>query len=392
MPGLTPYTFSLYIPHLNAVAQTNGISSSPGEITPIPDPLLLTPDITDTSGDTDADGLSDLAEHVIGTRADLPDTDADGLSDFTEVQQGLNPLSGLNLPIGVIASLPLSSDAMTIATHNNTALIATDSGLALVDITSPEQPLLLSELDLPGFNHDIIVSPSTEIAAVLADASTFKGPDFGVHLVSIADPANPTLIRTLRIQASLIRELNGLLYALVDNQLRTYDISTGLELDWITLDPTPELIEVSPNLIVVSQAETLTFFTPSHTGWIETSTFPHSLGYPKCLLLDGPTLFFGTFTGFITIDVSNPANPTVLGQPDSTQLVNHALASNGSGMLAVVSSFAGPATLDLSLYDVRDLTDTTRFLTTITTPGAPNDVALHHGIAYVADGSSGLTV
>lgn len=393
MPGLTPYTFSLYIPHLNTVAQTNGISSSPGEITPIPDPILLTPDVTDTSGDTDADGLSDLAEYVIGTRPDLPDTDNDGLSDFFEVQQGLNPLSGLNLPVGVIAQLPLSSDAMKITTDHNTALIATaDAGLALVDITTPEQPLLLAELDLPGFNHDVVASPTTGIAAILADASTFNGPDFGIHLVSYSNPANPSLIRTIHVQASLIQELNGLLYALVDNQLRTYDITTGLELSWITLDPPPEFIEISPNLMVVSQAETLTFFTPTNTGWTEASSLPHSLGYPKCLLLDGPTLFFGTFTGFITIDVSDPTSPAILGQPDSTQLVNHALASNGSGMLAVVSSFAGPATLDLSLYDVRDLTDTTRFLTTITTPGAPNDVALHHGIAYVADGSSGLTV
>jgi len=44
--------------------------------------------------DSDADGLSDADEALLGTNPLVPDTDGDGLSDFDEVLQGLNPNTG----------------------------------------------------------------------------------------------------------------------------------------------------------------------------------------------------------------------------------------------------------------------------------------------------------
>ncbi|MEQ1729969.1 MAG: hypothetical protein ABL982_16510, partial [Vicinamibacterales bacterium] len=56
------------------------------------------------SGDTDGDGLENLAEFIVGTRADRIDTDGDGLGDLVELQQHLSPTGGAAIPTGVIAS------------------------------------------------------------------------------------------------------------------------------------------------------------------------------------------------------------------------------------------------------------------------------------------------
>jgi alpha-tubulin suppressor-like RCC1 family protein len=52
----------------------------------------LNPAIDDRNGDKDGDGLTNIREYVLGTRADLADTDGDGLSDSFEVAHGTNPL------------------------------------------------------------------------------------------------------------------------------------------------------------------------------------------------------------------------------------------------------------------------------------------------------------
>ena len=58
--------------------------------------------------DTDGEGLFDEAERIIGTSLTLADTDGDGINDRAEIEQGLDPLSNLAFPTGIIASLPLS--------------------------------------------------------------------------------------------------------------------------------------------------------------------------------------------------------------------------------------------------------------------------------------------
>ena len=63
----------------------------------------------------------------------------------------------------------------------------------------------------------------------------------------------------------------------------------------------------------------------------------------------------------------------------------------GTPLLLDVTSFAGPSTLALSLYDASDSTDVTRFLTSFDTPGDARAVSIYNGLAYVVD-SAGLQV
>lgn len=52
----------------------------------------LDPTRDDAGEDPDGDGLTNLQEYQLGTRANLADSDGDGMSDGWEVRYGLDPL------------------------------------------------------------------------------------------------------------------------------------------------------------------------------------------------------------------------------------------------------------------------------------------------------------
>ncbi|MHC1762986.1 MAG: hypothetical protein AB9869_01585 [Verrucomicrobiia bacterium] len=393
----TEYTFEIYDPTLNLVAMTQGTSQPSGATTYIADPVWQIPGLNAAIDDEDGDGLTDAAEQVVGTRADLADTDGDGPSDLEELRQGQNPLTGLSLPNGVIAALPLRGEARDLVLDGTRAYVATGShGLAVVDISAPSQPLLLAELDLSGLNRHIVFSRTTAMLAILAESETFLGPDWAVHLISLADPQQPALVRSIAVEATALAEENGLLFVAVGDQLRIYDITTGNEMGWDSLPETPTSILAEGELLFMTWNDTVSIFSHDGVSVEELGTVTHSLGQPPRsappMVKQEDILFVGTLRGYITIDVSNPSQPRIIGQPAATQLAMHSIALTGSGILAAVTSFSGPSTLEFSLYDASDVADVNQFLTTIATPGNSEAVVLANGFAFVADDRAGFTV
>ncbi len=62
----------------------------------------LNPLLADGNGDLDSDGLTNLQESLIGTRADLADTDGDGFSDKVEVDWKTDPTVAFSSPLTII--------------------------------------------------------------------------------------------------------------------------------------------------------------------------------------------------------------------------------------------------------------------------------------------------
>ena len=354
--------------------------------------------------DTDGEGLLDEVEQVLGTNPNLVDTDEDGIDDLTEVQQGLSPLDNQDFPTGIVASLTLQGEAnevsivgSTLEPTGQTAYIATGShGLAIVDASEFSNPIIVSQLDLPGTATDVAVDASLNIAVVAAGAE-------GLHLVDITDSGAPSLQTTLDINASQVEVLDGLVYTSVGSQLRTYDLLDGSEVESLFLDGTIQgLAKEGEFLYAVTANQNLHVIDLSTTS----ATLRSSIELPdiaqqifvgngiayiangrEAIFVEGPNP--EPLAGYMTVDVTDPDTPTLISGIDTPQVQSGNLktVTNGSGLAVVAGGFRG-----LQIHNASTPDTTYDLITEIPTPGEAQSVAVAGGIAYVADGTGGLQI
>ncbi|MCA9156158.1 MAG: hypothetical protein KDA38_15305, partial [Planctomycetales bacterium] len=395
LPPETPYRFEIYDFAHQVVSTSIGVSAVSGtdtELAPFRSETLI------GEPDLDMDGLADLAERIVGTAIDRVDTDGDGIADFAELEQGLNPLGNRPFATGMVGSLPLNGEAREIVIEgglandqSQTAYLATGSfGLAIVDVSRFQQPLLISEIDLPGSNVDVSVDSRLGIAVVASDV--------GLHVVDVSMPSEPQLLQTLRGNFTHVEVMDGLAFAAVGGGLRVYDLLTG------------ERVlagSVSGDSIVGMAREGSRFYFRSSTGDLTIVDFESgSLVTRGTLNVEStPGKIFvasgvaylaaedGFNGGFSTVDVSDPDDPQLLSGVDNTSFAGQTVVVNGSGLAIAVGNPGGVFGANaLDLVDIGDLADTSQFQTRYGLPAAPSSVVLAAGIAFVADGEAGLQV
>jgi hypothetical protein len=356
---------------------------------------------SDNSGDSDADGLSDLLEFVLGTNPNALDTDRDGLSDLAEIQQGLDPLSGRGFPTGLIASLPLPGEARevviegsTLNAEQPTAYLALGArGLGIVNVSQFQMPILLGQLDLPGEATDVAVDATLKLAAVAANAG-------GLHLVDVSDPMQPRVRQTLSANASQVEIIGGVAYVAAGSEVRSYDLLTGTFLERLAL---------GGGAITGLACEGLFLYTMDSGRVLRaisisdgTLTALGSLAMPAGggkLFVGGGIAYVaggtGNSAGFATADVSNPNSLALVSGVDAPNIVGRSVAANGSGLAVTVGNVRGPQGQFIAALDVVDVSDpsnTGAFLTRINPSADPFSVAIGAGLAFVAGGSAGLQV
>jgi hypothetical protein len=118
-------------------------------------------------------------------------------------------------------------------------------------------------------------------------------------------------------------------------------------------------------------------------------------GARRLRLFVGGDRAYATFTsGFNAFDLSNPEQPVLIKQNNTTSLGWIQIISNGSGTgLATVGAAStddGPH--EVSMYNLGPDRASAVFLATFETPGLATALALYNGLLYVADGDSGLEV
>jgi hypothetical protein len=398
------YSLLIYDPLRNAVSE--GVAPAPGfAARPIlPDPILRLPGINDLSGDTDEDGLTDLAEDVIGTRRDQKDTDADGASDYVEVQQGRDPLSGIALPVGPVSALPLSGLSKSIALDGTVAYLAQGTGgMAVADLSDPLNPILLSQTALPGDSYDIAHSPTARTAAFVAyasDAQISQGELAQVHFVDVTDPTQPRLFRNFLIGASLIEESDGIYYVGIAEQVRMYDALSGLEIGWFAVEdrasgilPTQsEIFVTTPRkLFIYERALSSPVLKGSVSGDFAAADFQSKVH----MVLDGTRLWVGTARGLLAVDISDRAAPRVLNAAGASPRAFRTLHLSAAKRAIALTTLAANAIVlggQTSVFDVSDPGSTNRLNLILNARGRTYDSALMSGWLVLADGQAGLTV
>ena len=349
------------------------------------------------SRDSDADGLGDLAELILGTDQGRADTDTDGLTDFAEIQQGLDPLSGLALTTGIISALPLPGEAKevvlegsTLNGEQQTAYVALGaSGLGIVNASQFQKPILLGQLDLPGDATDVAVDSNLRIAAVAANAG-------GLHFVNVADPMNPALLQTLALNASQVEVIGGVAYVAAGGNLWSLDLTSRALLQQLPLGGASLTGLASEGLFLYTMDSSHVLRAIDLRNGIMTNrgslTMPSGGG--KVFVGNGIAYMAaeaGFSGGFATADVSNPDALVLLSGVDAANVAGRAVMANGSGLAIAVGAPTGQGNV-LDVLNVSDPANTGVFQTRHFLMAPPFSVAIGAGVSFVADGTGGLQV
>lgn len=387
------------------------ITGESGSEVVIPKAILQAPELFDLDNDgildlldQDGDGLSDLAELIIGTQIDRGDSDSDGLSDGSEIDQDLDPSENFIFPTGIIASVPLFGEAHEIVstsieiTQQQILYIATGShGLAIVDGSEFSNPIILSQLDLPGTSTDVDVDSQQNIAVLASGAG-------GLHIIDVSNPGRPVLQNTIETLGDVTRVelIDGIIYAAGD-RLTAIDLLTGDQLQQLNLgSPVNDLTREGQMLYAITadnQLHSIDISGPiafSRSSIVLPTTASRIfVGNGIAYVANGYETVFATGplpdprAGYATVDVTNPDSPVVLSDIDTpaVQAGNLKTVTNGSGLALVAAGFRG-----LQIHDAQNPDNTYKLVTEIATPGTARSVAIAAGIAYVADDTAGLQV
>lgn len=348
--------------------------------------------VVDPHPDTDADGLSDLVEALLGTAPNRADTDGDDRTDRLELADGTSPLDGLALPNGLVgaAAVP-GGETLTLAAEGNRLYAGgPNTAVTVFDLAQPRQPLRLGTLALPG--QDLSRALAVQAGFVAAGGAN------GLTLIDARDPAAFALIASPSLgNVVALAWLDTEVVALAGATLHLIDGATGERRLTIPLPETGHDVQVTGDFVYVLTSARLIGFRRVDSLLLESDRIDVSGGVApletgRKLFVGGGRAYVGTFTGFSVVDVSNPNHLVLLGTPPSTQAAVHDLAANDAGLLLPVVSFAGTGTLAVGAYDVSNPADVTRFLTSWQTPGAARALTLYQGLGYVADSSGGVQV
>lgn len=345
--------------------------------------------------DSDADGLSDDAEFVIGTDPELPDTDGDGIKDGAEVAQGLMPLDGRPVRTGVTASADTPGIAKDVFALNDVVAVADGpAGVTLFTPFDGTRLIRLAQVDTPGDALRVSVD-----GGLMAVADGIEG----LAVIDVSNPSQARLLRQYNFGARVESVLMVSSLAFVGTataQLLALDLTTGTVLSRTAMEgPVHDLALGGDGLLVLADSTLSVFrFTSGQLRRLGSSPVtgngPDGItGTERLFVADG-VAYASNAGGYDTFDVTDPTAPSRLGDTVAGGFfVFKQIILNGSGVGLAGTGIAGNlSSHHISLYDTSDPTNTGAFITTLPTPGIAHAVSIYNGLAYVADGEAGLQV
>lgn len=354
-------------------------------------PILTRP--IDQSPDSDSDGLSDLAEGIVGTRPDRPDTDGDGLADGAEVQADSNPLDNLPAITGLVGTLPLAGTAKDVCLDGSRALVALGSaGLAVVDVSRVEAPTIIAGVDTPGDARSVACD-RTFVA--VADGTA------GLAIVDISDPPGAFIAHQLNRlgDAHCVVAADGTAYVgTAAGEVIAVHLATGTVGNRLNLGAAIHDLAFYRQYLLAQTINALHVIRLDGDELASIasqpiSLFPEGITARRRVSVSDRFAYVTSYPGYSVVDLAAPAAPVLIGNavehgPNSVKQI----LPTGSdlGVAAVGVNPRDDGTHDVWLYNLRDPNQRTNFTAQFPTPGMARALALHRGLAFVADGASGL--
>ncbi|MCA9168063.1 MAG: Ig-like domain-containing protein [Planctomycetales bacterium] len=393
LPPNTAYEFYRYLASANSWAIYRGVTADSG----VPTVFGEAAEVGVGGLDTDGDGLPDVGERAIGTNPTSRDSDGDGVSDSAEISSGLDPLDDRGFPTGIIASLPVSTQASGLhleSWSNNgeqmLAFVATGAdGLSIVDVSMPPQPVVVSRINLPGNALDVAVDRDLQIAAIATGAT-------GLAFVDLSNVREPSIVSVVGRDISHVQVADGLVYATEGNVLRRYDLDTQEHLDSIELpSQVTDLARQGNTLFVMDVQNLLQAIDIGSTRMTVTGSLPMQDGGGSIAVSDNIAYVAAISNrgSVATVNVTNRAQLSLISNSDiEAPFIAPAtdVANNGSGLGLLVGSPNGES--QLLLLNLKDPTRTDQLLSRIDLPVDPTAIEIAAGFAYVVDSSGGLQV
>ena len=360
---------------------------------------IPTPGFTaSTAPDTDGDGLPDDVEFSVGTDPFRTDTDGDGVDDFAEVMSGHDPLNGVVTGPGILYSLRLPGDAVDICAQDDRAIVAlAGAGVGIVNTFAGLPPTLVALIDTPGSARRVACAGNW--IAVADDGA-------GLAIIDSTDVANARITRRIPfgVRANAVAATGSFAFVgLDDGRILAVDMPSGVVLGSVNIGAGLHDLGVADGVLygisqdnLVSVSLGTDFLTQLGAAPLQPNTKADGVTGFKRLFVGGGRAYAVANPGFDVFDVTKPGALTKIGAlRDHGPNAFKQIVPNGSGLgVTAVGINPNPndGTHHISLYDLRDPAKTDQFLSALSTPGVAKAVALHRGLAYVADGFAGLQV
>ncbi len=401
VPPEAEYDLFVFDHDTGQIGSETGTTEPTGAFTPLATTMAI---IASTESDSDYDGLPDDIELALGTSSQNTDSDRDGVDDFVELDQGLEPLSG-QLPLGLVAALDLPGRAVHVslaahpsANERSLAYVAlAEEGLAIVDVTTWDRPVLVSTLKLQGNSQRVEVDGDGQQVIVVA------GID-GVQVVDVSDPQNPVLRRTLGGAARDAILVDGAAIVGRSGSLDVVELESGKTLDSLPVDGNVRSLQRDGTLIYAytngtkNQLLAIRFerdrlavrgIYESPESASEFSSLVVADRLARMTFVTNPTP--DTLGSIVTtVDFSQPDQPRVLLRDVGDY--RRQVALTGSGLIVSRSPFlVGRRSVMLISAETRPDVPAS-LVTRYEVAGRANHLTLAAGVGYLASEEDGLGV
>ncbi|MEO1041422.1 MAG: Ig-like domain-containing protein [Pseudomonadota bacterium] len=400
LPPEAPYRIVIFDPESGLLAEGFGTTAPSGGGVDLTSSLVFRPD---TSFDGDFDGLSSKAEFAIGTSDMMVDSNGDGISDFASIELGIDPLAGVLTEPGIVASLDVGAvinEIVVTADLPDTPLAALlavgTNGLAVVGFDgAATSPILLNTLDLPGTAVDVALDDLLGLAAVATGQ--------GVSIVDVTDVNAPTVINTINRSVNLVEAEDGRVYTAEAGQVVSYDLASGERLQRLDVPSGANSVRTMTMeggfIYTVDSSRTLTIIEIVNDEMVvrgnlglTSESWSSSIRSDKLFASDG-VLYIpadqGFNAGYATVDITDPAAPSLISGPDDRALGGTDFADAGSGVGLAVGRVGGVFGIDtIMIVDTSDPEQTGNFSARFDLDNAaPNAVVAAGGFGFVGDSS-----